>query len=70
MRGRRLASALAAMAIVAALGGAAASAQTISDLTMDLQNLLARIAAGDKAAYASLAERISAGGAAIVAAKP
>jgi chemotaxis protein MotC len=70
VRGRRLASALAATAIVAALGGAAASAQTISDLTMDLQNLQARIAAGDKAAYASQAERISAIGAAIVAAKP
>ena len=49
---------------------AAASAQTISDLTLDLQNLQARIAAGDKAAYASQAERISAVGAAIVAAKP
>ncbi len=70
MRGRRLAYALAATAIVAALGGDAASAQTISDLTMDLQNLQARIAAGDKAAFASQAERISAIGAAIVAAKP
>ena len=70
MRGRRLACALAATAIVASLGGAAAAAQTISDLTMDLQNLQVRIAAGDKAAYASQAERISAIGAAIVAAKP
>jgi chemotaxis protein MotC len=70
VRGRRLAYALAATAIVAALGGGAASAQTISDLTMDLQNLQARIAAGDKAAFASQAERISAIGAAIIAAKP
>ena len=71
MRGRRLGCALAAIAIVAvALGAAAASAQTISDLTSDLQSLQARIAAGDKAAYASQAERISAVGAAIVAAKP
>jgi chemotaxis protein MotC len=70
VRGRRLAYALAATAIVAVLGGAAASAQTISDLTMDLQNLQVRIAAGDKAAYASQAERISAIGAAIAAAKP
>jgi chemotaxis protein MotC len=37
---------------------------------LDLQNLQARIAAGDKAAYASQADRISAVGAAIVAAKP
>ena len=71
MRARRLAYALAATAIAAALGGvAAATAQTISDLTSDLQNLQVRIAAGDKAAYASQAERISAVGAAIVAAKP
>ena len=70
MRGRRLAYALAATAIVVVLGGAAASAQTISDLTMDLQSLQVRIAAGDKAAYASQAERISAIGAAIAAAKP
>ena len=71
MSGRRLGRALAAIAIVAAaLGAASASAQTISDLTLDLQNLQARIAAGDKAAYASQAERISAVGAAIVAAKP
>jgi chemotaxis protein MotC len=71
VRARRLAGALAAAAIVAALGGVAgASAQTISDLTTDLQNLQVRIAAGDKAAYASQAERISAVGAAIVAAKP
>jgi chemotaxis protein MotC len=70
VRARRLACALAATAIAAALGGASASAQTISDLTLDLQNLQARIAAGDKAAYASQAERISAVGAAIVAAKP
>jgi len=68
---RRLAGALAAAAMVAALGGVrGASAQTISDLTADLQNLQVRIAAGDKAAYASQAERISAVGAAIVAAKP
>jgi chemotaxis protein MotC len=70
VRGRGPACALAAAAFVAALGGAPASAQTISDLTLDLQNLQARIAAGDKAAYASQAERISAVGAAIVAAKP
>jgi chemotaxis protein MotC len=71
VRGPRLACALAATAIVAAaLGGAPASAQTISDLTLDLQNLQARIAAGDKAAYASQTERISAVGAAILAAKP
>jgi len=71
VRARRLACALAATAIAAALGGvAAATAQTISDLTSDLQNLQVRIAAGDKAAYASQAERISAVGAAIVAAKP
>jgi len=71
VRGPRLARALAATAIVAAaLGGAPASAQTISDLTSDLQNLQARIAAGDKAAYASQTERISAVGAAILAAKP
>ncbi len=70
MSGRRLASALAATAIAASLGAAAASAQTISDLTSDLQNLQARIAAGDKAAYASQAERMSAVGAAIAAAKP
>jgi chemotaxis protein MotC len=71
VRARRLAYALAATAIAAALGGvAAATAQTISDLTSDLQNLQVRIAAGDKAAYASQAERISAVGAAIVAAKP
>ena len=71
MREPRLACALAAAAIVAAaLGGAPASAQTISDLTLDLQNLQARIAAGDKAAYASQTERISAVGAAILAAKP
>ncbi len=70
MRRRRLACALAAATIFAALGGAAASAQTISDLTMDLQNLQARIAAGDKAAYASQPQRMSAVGAAIVAAKP
>jgi chemotaxis protein MotC len=71
MRGRRLAYALAATAFVAvALAGAAASAQTVSDLTLDLQNLQARIAAGDKAAYASQAERMNAVGVAIVAAKP
>ena len=70
MNARRLAHALAAAAIVAWFGAAAASAQTISDLTLDLQALQARIAAGDKAAYASQAERISAVGAAIVAAKP
>ena len=71
MSARRLACALAAAAIVAAFGGVVdASAQTISDLTSDLQNLQVRIAAGDKAAYASQAERISAVGAAIVAAKP
>jgi chemotaxis protein MotC len=71
VRGRRLAYALAATAFVAAaLAGAAASAQTITDLTLDLQNLQARIAAGDKAAYASQAERMSAVGAAIGAAKP
>jgi chemotaxis protein MotC len=71
VRARRLACALAATAIGVALGGVAvASAQTISDLTSDLQNLQVRIAAGDKAAYASQAERISAVGAAIVAAKP
>jgi chemotaxis protein MotC len=71
MRARRLACALAAATIAAACGDVAtASAQTISDLTSDLQNLQARIAAGDKAAYASQAERISAIGAAIVAAKP
>jgi chemotaxis protein MotC len=71
MRARRLACAFAATAIGATLGGVAgASAQTISDLTSDLQNLQVRIAAGDKAAYASQAERISAVGAAIVAAKP
>jgi len=68
--GRSLVCMLAAAAIAASLGGAAASAQTISDLTSDLQNLQARIAAGDKAAYASQAERISAVGAAIAAAKP
>jgi chemotaxis protein MotC len=57
--------------MAAALGGVgAASAQTISDLTSDLQNLQVRIAGGDKAAYASQAERISAVGAAIAAAKP
>ena len=70
MSGRSLVCMLAAAAIAASLGGAAASAQTISDLTSDLQNLQARIAAGDKAAYASQAERISAVGAAIAAAKP
>ena len=71
MTRRRLASALAATAIVAVFSvGAGASAQTISDQTLDLQNLQARIAAGDKAAYASEAERIKAVGAAIVAAKP
>ena len=68
--GRRFACAFAATAIVAALGVAAASAQSISDLTSDLQNLQTRIAAGDKAAFASQAERINAIGAAIVAAKP
>jgi len=67
---RRLACSLAAAAFIAALDCAAASAQSISDLTLDLQNLQARIAAGDKAAYASQADRISAVGAAIVAAKP
>jgi len=70
VRGRRLGHALAMTAIAAAFGGASASAQTISDLTLDLQNLQARIAAGDKAAYASQAERIGAVGAAIAAAKP
>jgi chemotaxis protein MotC len=60
----------AATAIFAALVGVAAASPTISDLTMDLQNLQVRIAAGDKAAYASQAERIGAIGAAIVAAKP
>jgi chemotaxis protein MotC len=70
MSARRLACLLAAATIAAALGVGDASAQTISDLTMDLQNLQVRIAAGDKAAYASQAERIAAVGAAIAAAKP
>jgi len=71
VRGRSLVCMLAAAAISASLGGVvAASAETISDLTADLQNLQVRIAAGDKAAFASQAERISAVGAAIVAAKP
>ena len=70
MRGRRFGCALAATAIVATFAAAAASAQSISDLTLDLQNLQAHIAAGDKAAYVGQAERISAVGAAIVAAKP
>ena len=70
MSARRLACSLAAAAFIAALDCAAASAQSISDLTLDLQNLQARIAAGDKAAFAGQAERISAIGAAIVAAKP
>jgi chemotaxis protein MotC len=68
----RFARALAATAIVAglALGAAAAAETSIAELTFDLQALQARIAAGDKAAYASQAERIAAIGAAIVAAKP
>ena len=70
MKRRHIAWALAASALAAACGGAPASAQTISDLTMDLQNLQARIAGGDKAAYASQDARITAIGAAIVAAKP
>lgn len=70
MSARRLACLLGVAAIAAAFGVGDASAQTISDLTMDLQNLQVRIAAGDKAAYASQAERIAAVGAAIAAAKP
>jgi len=58
-----------AAAFVAALAGAA-RAQSISDLTSDLQTLQARIAVGDKSAYAHQTERIRAVGAAIVAAKP
>ena len=70
MKPRGVARVLAAAAFVVAFGRFDASAQTISDLTLDLQNLQARIAAGDKAAYASQDARINAIGAAIVAAKP
>jgi chemotaxis protein MotC len=46
------------------------SAQTISAMAADLQALQARIAAGDKSAYAAQADRLNAIGAAIAAAKP
>jgi len=62
--------AAAAMLVGLGLGAAAAAESSISDLTFDLQALQARIATGDKAAYASQAERIAAVGAAIAAAKP
>jgi chemotaxis protein MotC len=44
--------------------------QTISEMTADLQALQARIAAGDKSAYAAQSDRFNAIGAAIAAAKP
>lgn len=67
MRRLGLAVALIATALAA---GAPAGAQTISDLTFELQSLQTRIAAGDKAGYAAQSERIAAIGAAIVAASP
>ena len=46
------------------------SAQTISAMAADLQTLQARIASGDKAAYATQPDRFNAIGAAIAVAKP
>ena len=46
------------------------NAQTISAMAADLQALQARIASGDKSAYAAQADRLNAIGAAIAAAKP
>ncbi len=67
MRPFSLAAALTAITLA---GGAPAGAQSISDLTSDLQALQARIATGDKAAFAAQSERINAIGAAIGAAAP
>jgi chemotaxis protein MotC len=60
----------AALAAITLAGGVPAGAQSISELTSDLQALQARIATGDKAAYAAQSGRITAIGAAIGAAKP
>jgi chemotaxis protein MotC len=67
VRRLRLAAAWAAITLGA---GVPAGAQTISELTSDLQALQANIAAGDKTAYAEQSGRITAIGAAIGAAKP
>jgi chemotaxis protein MotC len=61
---------LAAAAALALAAGAPARAQSISELTVALQNLQVHIATGDKAAYAAQPERLAAIGAAIAAAKP
>ncbi len=71
MTAARLARTFAATAVAVGIAfGASAGEPSISELTFDLQALQTRIAAGDKAAYASQAERIAAIAAAIAAAKP
>jgi len=68
VRARRAAVfALASLALAAA---SAARAQSIAAMTADLQMLQAKIAAGDKAAYAAQPEKLAAIAAAIAAAKP
>jgi chemotaxis protein MotC len=69
MKSRPLVSALVLLTLAVG-AGAPARAQSISAMAADLQALQARIASGDKAAYAAQPERLKAIGAAIAAAKP